>query len=49
MRHAILGYPHEAGFAAWWGRFFGAGQIRLALLSLVAEGPSHGYDIDEKA
>ena len=42
------GYPHEAGFAAWRGRFFGAGEIRLALLSLVAEGPSHGYELMKK-
>ena len=39
---------HEAGFAAWRGRFFGAGEIRLALLSLVAEGPSHGYELMKK-
>ena len=29
-------------------RFFGAGEIRLALLSLVAEGPSHGYELMKK-
>lgn len=27
------------------GRFFGAGEVRLALLSLLAEGPRHGYDL----
>ena len=42
------GYPYEAGFAAWRGRFFGTGEIRLALLSLVAEGPSHGYELMKK-
>ena len=27
------------------GRFFGAGEIRLALLSLLSEGPKHGYQL----
>ena len=33
---------------AWGGRFFGPGEVRLALLSLVAEGPSHGYELMKK-
>jgi len=27
------------------GRFFGAGEVRLALLSLLSEGPRHGYEL----
>lgn len=27
------------------GRFFGPGELRLALLSLLAEGPQHGYEL----
>jgi DNA-binding PadR family transcriptional regulator len=42
------GFPYMANFGAWQGRFFGPGEIRLALLSLVAEGPSHGYELMKK-
>ena len=28
-----------------WGRFFGAGEVRLALLSLLGEQPQHGYQL----
>jgi DNA-binding PadR family transcriptional regulator len=31
-----------------WGRFFGAGELRLALLSLLADGPKHGYELMKK-
>src|ERR1700733_12368926 len=27
------------------GRFFGAGEMRLAILSLLSEGPKHGYQL----
>ncbi|MGV9678688.1 PadR family transcriptional regulator [Nocardia sp. NPDC003482] len=27
------------------GRFFGAGELRLALLALIAERPGHGYEL----
>jgi DNA-binding PadR family transcriptional regulator len=27
------------------GRFFGPGELRLALLALLADGPGHGYDL----
>lgn len=27
------------------GRFFGPGEVRLALLALLAEGPKHGYEL----
>jgi DNA-binding PadR family transcriptional regulator len=40
------------GWGAWgegpWGagrRFFGPGEIRIALLSLLADGPAHGYEL----
>jgi DNA-binding PadR family transcriptional regulator len=33
---------------SWRGRFFGAGQIGPALLSLVAECASHGYELMKK-
>jgi DNA-binding PadR family transcriptional regulator len=36
-------------FGAWGlgptGRFFGPGELRLALLALLAEQPGHGYDL----
>ncbi len=28
-----------------WGRFFGPGEVRLALLSLLQSGPQHGYEL----
>jgi DNA-binding PadR family transcriptional regulator len=31
-----------------WGRFFGPGELRLALLSLLEEGPKHGYELMKK-
>ena len=45
--------PHGGDFRAWmwdppWsrrGRFFGAGEVRVAILSLLAEKPRHGYDL----
>jgi DNA-binding PadR family transcriptional regulator len=41
-------YPH-----GWSGRFFEAGEVRLALLSLLAEAPKHGYqlmkDLEERS
>jgi DNA-binding PadR family transcriptional regulator len=39
------------GFGPWGGpfartgRFFGAGEVRLALLSLLEEAPRHGYEL----
>jgi DNA-binding PadR family transcriptional regulator len=40
----------DAGVFPWgrggrWGRFFGPGEIRLALLSLLESGPKHGYEL----
>lgn len=36
-----------AAYRPWnrWSRFFGAGEVRLALLSLLEEGPKHGYQL----
>lgn len=40
-----------AGFFPWggrggrWGRFFGAGEVRLALLSMLESGSKHGYEL----
>jgi len=45
------GSPFGAGFFPWsgrggrWSRFFGPGEVRLALLSLLKEGPKHGYEL----
>jgi DNA-binding PadR family transcriptional regulator len=43
---------HRHGFEFWgggWGagrgRFFGPGEVRLALLSLLSERPKHGYEL----
>ena len=35
------------GFGPWGrrGRFFGPGEVRLALLSLLADRPQHGYEL----
>ena len=41
-------HNYWSGFTGWSGRFFGPGEIRLVLLSLVAEGPSHGYELMKK-
>src|SRR5499425_561289 len=44
-----------AAYRPWnrWSRFFGAGEVRLALLSLLEEGPKHGYqlmkDLEERS
>jgi DNA-binding PadR family transcriptional regulator len=37
-------FPMAFAFGAK-GRFFGAGELRLALLSLLVEGPKHGYQL----
>jgi len=35
------------GFRPWgrWSRFFETGEVRLAVLSLLEEGPKHGYQL----
>jgi DNA-binding PadR family transcriptional regulator len=44
--------PFAASFFPWaggrwgrWSRFFGPGEVRLALLSLLERGPKHGYEL----
>ncbi|MFF2550406.1 PadR family transcriptional regulator [Nocardia sp. NPDC058058] len=34
-----------AGIGPGSGRFFGTGELRLALLALIAEQPGHGYEL----
>ena len=38
---------HRHGYGPWGdrGRFFGPGEVRLALLSLLDEGERHGYEL----
>jgi DNA-binding PadR family transcriptional regulator len=38
------GFPW-GGRGGRWGRFFGPGEIRLALLSMLEAGPKHGYEL----
>src|SRR5580658_1154009 len=46
-----LAAPFMGGGFPWggrggrWGRFFGPGEIRLALLSMLEGGPKHGYEL----
>jgi DNA-binding PadR family transcriptional regulator len=35
----------QRGTGPTGGRFFGPGELRLALLALIAGGPGHGYDL----
>ena len=41
------GHGHDMGFGMMGmrARFFGPGEVRLALLSLIADGPKHGYEL----
>jgi len=48
MRYQILGVSARSLLWGLAGRFFGAGEIRRALLSLVAEGARHGYELMKK-
>jgi DNA-binding PadR family transcriptional regulator len=36
-----------AAYRPWnrWSRFFGSGEVRLALMSLLEDGPKHGYQL----
>ena len=38
-----VGFPWGRG--GRWGRFFGPGEVRLALLSMLESGPKHGYEL----
>jgi DNA-binding PadR family transcriptional regulator len=50
MRGDWWSYAPRGGPFPWygWGRFFGAGELRLALLSLLSDGPKHGYELMKK-
>jgi len=41
----FMGAAFPWGRGGRWGRFFGPGEIRLALLSLLESGPKHGYEL----
>ena len=45
--HRRRGRRGRRGFGPWAAgtRFFGPGEVRLALLSLLSEGPQHGYQL----
>ncbi len=45
QRHRRHRRGHSFGPWAWEGRFFERGEIALALLSLLEEGPKHGYEL----
>lgn len=45
QRRRMRGRHGGRGPWAWRGRFFGPGEVRLALLSLLEEGPLHGYEL----
>lgn len=40
-------HPHWRGFGLFsgQGRFFGPGEVRLALLSMLGDAPMHGYEL----
>lgn len=40
-----MGGAFPWGRGGRWGRFFGPGEIRLALLSMLEAGPKHGYEL----
>ena len=44
-RFARRDYWHGLGAMGRMARFFGPGEVRLALLSLLAERPKHGYEL----
>lgn len=48
--HRDWGSYAQGGPFPWmrWGRFFGPGELRLALLSLLEDGPKHGYQLMKK-
>lgn len=41
----FIGGAFPFGRGGRWGRFFGPGEVRLALLSLLESGPKHGYEL----
>lgn len=48
MRYGSSDWGRTWAFVPPWGprgRFFGAGEVRIAILSLLSEKPRHGYDL----
>jgi len=45
MAAPFIGGGFPWGRGGRWGRFFGPGEIRLALLSMLESGPKHGYEL----
>lgn len=45
MGSQFMGAGFPWGRGGRWGRFFGPGEIRLALLSMLESGPKHGYEL----
>jgi DNA-binding PadR family transcriptional regulator len=45
MAAPFMGGGFPWGRGGRWGRFFGPGEIRLALLSMLEAGPKHGYEL----
>jgi len=45
MATPFMGGSFPWGRGGRWGRFFGPGEIRLALLSMLESGPKHGYEL----
>src|SRR5215469_11953678 len=45
MAAPFMGGGFPWGRGGRWGRFFGPGEIRLALLSMLESGPKHGYEL----
>jgi len=45
--HWSRGFAPRSRSGFWTGgsRFFGPGEVRLAILSLLADGPRHGYEL----
>jgi DNA-binding PadR family transcriptional regulator len=46
--NAIYGRWLSLGSGGRWGRFFGPGEIRLALLSMLEHAAKHGYELMEE-
>ena len=45
MATPFMGGGFPWGRGGRWGRFFGPGEIRLALLSMLEGAPKHGYEL----
>jgi len=45
MGTSFMGGGFPWGRGGRWGRFFGPGEIRLALLSMLESGSKHGYEL----